>query len=176
MKKITFAWNAMICKISENIGIPIINMDLQLPVLNLPPFQPGIRFENGLYEIFDPIRKKWIKLSPEEWVRQSFLNHLTSNLGYPAGRIGVEIQVKYNKLSRRADAVVFDNSTKPLVIIECKSPEVKLDEDVFYQACMYNRQLRAKWLILTNGAEHIAADISGEKVIFLNEIPAFCEL
>ncbi len=151
-------------------------MSLQLTVLNLPPFQPRVRLKNESYEIFDQIRKQWVKLTPEEWVRQSFLNNLTQNLGYPSGRIAVEIQVKYNRLSRRADAVVFDQSAQPLVIIECKAPEVTVNENVFYQACMYNRQLKAKWLFLTNGLHHIMADISGENVIFFRDIPLYNEL
>lgn len=149
---------------------------MNLPALNLVPYEPSLRQNKSDVDIFDPFRKKWVRLTAEEWVRQSFLNHLVSVLGYPKGRTGTEVSVKYHSLSRRADAVVFDDSGNPQVIIECKAPEVKLTEDVFYQACMYNRPLRAKWLFLTNGLQHMAADISGDKVVFFLQMPGYAEL
>jgi len=151
-------------------------MSYQLPILNLIPLQPLIRLKSSAHEIFDPYRRKWVRLTPEEWVRQSFLNHLVEALGYPKGRTGVEFQVSYNALVRRTDAVVFDENGKPLIIIECKAHTVEINENVFYQACMYNRELQAKWLFLTNGITHIAADISGETVRFFEEVPAFKKL
>jgi len=150
--------------------------NVKLPVLQLPEFEPNIRRQDQNYDIFDTFRRKWVRLTPEEWVRQSFLNYLTEHLGYPKGRIGVEAAVRYGTLSRRADAVVYDTSGSPLVIVECKSVEVNITEDVFYQACMYNKQLRARWFFLTNGLNHVAADISGEKVIFTEQIPVYVEL
>jgi hypothetical protein len=149
---------------------------MNLPVLNLAPYEPSLRYSKDESEIFDPFRKKWVRLTAEEWVRQSFLNHLVAGLGYPKGRIGTEITVKYHSLSRRADAVVFDDSGRPQVIIECKAPDIPVTEDVFYQACMYNRPLRAKWLFLTNGLQHVAADISGKEVVFFEEVPAYIRL
>ncbi len=148
-------------------------MKLQLPELNLPAFSPKLRQTESVNEIFDPFRRKWVKLTPEEWVRQWFLNYLISHLGYSGGRIGVEFQVKYNNISKRTDAVVFDDKGQPFVIIECKAPTVEIDENVFYQACMYNKPLQAKWLFLTNGIQHIAADISGKEVVFAGEIPEY---
>jgi hypothetical protein len=150
--------------------------NVNLPVLQLPEFEPNIRRQNQGYDIFDTFRRQWVKLTPEEWVRQSFLNYLTVHLGYPKGRIGVETAVKYDNLSRRADVIVYNDAGKPLVIVECKSADVHITEDVFYQACMYNKQLRARWFFLTNGLHHVAADISGEKVIFTEQIPAYAEL
>lgn len=147
-----------------------------LPVLNLIAFQPALRLNNNSFEIFDYLRKKWVKLTPEEWVRQSFVHHLVKELGYPQGRIGIEFQVKYNSLIRRVDAVVFDDNGRPLVIIECKAHTVEINEDVFYQACMYNRQLKAKWLFLTNGLIHIASDISGQQVQFQEQLPRYDQI
>ncbi len=149
---------------------------MNLPVLNLSLYEPKLRKNRNVEEIFDPFRKKWVRLTNEEWVRQSFLNHLINNLGYPSGRIGVEFRVKYHQLLRRTDAVVFDENGKPLVIIECKATNVQITEDVFFQACMYNRSLNAKWLFLTNGLRHVAADISGDKVVFSEMIPMYNEL
>ena len=151
-------------------------MNLQLPQLHLPPFQPQVRAGKSFPEIFDPFRKKWLKITPEEWVRQWFLDFLTNHKGFPAGRIAVEAEVKYNKMSRRADAVVFDNASMPFVIIECKAPTIEIDENVFYQACMYNNPLNAKWLFLTNGIQHIAADISQEVIQFAEDIPDYSML
>jgi hypothetical protein len=166
-----FCIDAIAGKINQNIRYPDFFMNL--PALNLTPFDPLLRQNRNANEIFDSIRKKWVRLTNEEWVRQSFLNHLIVSLGYPSGRIGVEFSVKYHQLKRRTDAVVFDEFANPLVIIECKATTVQITEDVFFQACMYNRSLKAKWLFLTNGLRHVAADISGEKVIFFEEVPAF---
>jgi hypothetical protein len=156
--------------------VSLEKMKLQLPTLNLPPFHPQVRAGISFPEIFDPFRKKWFKLTPEEWVRQWFLNFLTVHKGFPFGRIAVETEVKYNHLSRRADAVVFNDESKPLVIIECKAPTIEIDENVFYQACMYNNPLNAKWLFLTNGIQHIAADISQEVIQFDESIPNYSGL
>ncbi len=148
----------------------------QLPELNLPVYEAKIRIKQNMYEIFDIYRKKWLKLTPEEWIRQSFLNHLTMNLNYPFRRIGVEFEIKYGKLKKRTDAVVFDEKGRPQVIIECKAPTVELQEDVFFQACMYNRMLKAGYLFLTNGIKHITAKISNENINFLENIPDYYDL
>ncbi len=153
-------------------------LSIQLPRLNLPFYQPNIRKQDGHYEIFDIFRKKWVHLTPEEWVRQSFLNFLISHLGYPQGRIVVEFEVVYAGMSRRTDAVVYNDSGKPLVIIECKAPEIKISEDVFLQAAMYNKHLQAHYFFLTNGKENICADISYVpfKMKFSKTIPKYNQL
>jgi hypothetical protein len=153
-------------------------MSIQLPQLNLPSFQPTLRKKEGAAEIFDVFRKKWVRLSPEEWVRQSFLNLLTEQLHYPSGRIGVEFQVVYSGMSRRADAVAYNESGKPLVIIECKAPNIHINEDVFLQAAMYNKHLQAHYFFLTNGLTHICADISEvpHRVKFSEKIPEYSQL
>jgi hypothetical protein len=111
-------------------------------------------------------------------VRQSFLHYLVNHLNYPSGRLGVEFQVMYDGLSKRVDAVLFDKFSNPFIIIECKAPHVQLTEDVFFQACMYNKKLQAKHFILTNGLHHIFSSFNKElnKMVFLETIPDFKKL
>jgi len=151
---------------------------IQLPQLNLPAFQPTLRKKEEYAEIFDVFRKKWVRLTPEEWVRQCFLNMLTEKLHYPPGRIGVEFQVVYAGMSRRTDAVVYDEWGKPVVIVECKAPQIDINEDVFLQAAMYNKHLRAQYFFLTNGLVHICANISNapHEIKYSEKIPEYSQL
>lgn len=152
-------------------------MDFNLSNLNLPAFTPKLQHTGKFIQIYDVIRKKWIKLSKEEWVRQSFINYLIAHLNYPLGLIAVEINVMYNNINKRADIVVFGKNKKPLVIVECKSHLVKIDEKVVLQALMYFKELQAKYIILTNGIYHyvVKVDKLNQKFIYLKEIPNYLE-
>ena len=128
--------------------------------------------------IFDPIRRKYVKLTPEEWVRQHFINYLVTYGNYPAGLIGVEVSFRMNKLVKRLDILVHDRTGKPVMIVECKEPETKLDEEVFDQIAVYNIQFRVPYLIVTNGIRNFACrmnfiDNSHE---YLELIPQYDEL
>lgn len=142
--------------------------------LNLPKYEFRIKNKDNQPYIFDFIRKKYYFLTPEEWVRQHFVRFLVEEKQYPKGRIGVEIVVKLNGMSKRSDIVVYDASANPWLIVECKRPEVPITQDTFDQIARYNLQLNAKYLIVTNGLQHYCCqlDLEQQSYIFLEDIPA----
>ena len=119
--------------------------------LNLPGFNFKITTKDNRDYIFDNIRRKYISLTPEEWVRQNFIEFLINYKSYPKGRIGNEISLIQNGIKRRADSVIYDIYGKPLIIIEYKAPEIKITQQVFEQIVRYNMVLRVKYLIVSNG-------------------------
>jgi len=143
--------------------------------LNLPTYSFNIKFQGQRKYIFDTLRKKYVLLTPEEWVRQNFLKFLTENKNYPASLIFVEMEFKLNTLSKRCDAVVFNRSGNPILIVECKAPSVKIDKLVFEQIARYNMQLKVDYLIVTNGLSHYCCKIDFEKstYVFLPDIPFY---
>lgn len=122
--------------------------------LNLPSYDYLVKKQNDAIFIFDIVRKKYIFLTPEEWVRQHFLNFLITNLSVPLSMIGIESSLRYNKLSKRADILVYSNNGMPLLLVECKAPTVKLSPDTLMQLSIYNKHLNAPLLAITNGLEH----------------------
>lgn len=143
--------------------------------LNLPTYSFNIKFQGQRKYIFDTLRKKYVLLTPEEWVRQNFLKFLTENKNYPASLIFVEMEFKLNTLSKRCDAVVFNRSGNPVLIVECKAPNVKIDKLVFEQIARYNMQLKVDYLIVTNGLSHYCCkiDFENQTYSFLNDIPDY---
>jgi len=146
--------------------------------LNLPTYSFNIKFQEQRKYIFDTLRKKYVLLTPEEWVRQNFLKYLIDEKKYPASLIFVEMEIKLNKLSKRCDAVIFNRNGEPLLIVECKAASVKIDQIVFDQIARYNMQLKVNYLIVTNGLNHYCCKIDFEKqsYIFLNEVPEYDQL
>jgi len=146
--------------------------------LNLPTYSFNIKFQEQRKYIFDTLRKKYVLLTPEEWVRQNFLKYLIEEKKYPASLISVEMEIKLNKLSKRCDAVVFNRNGEPALIVECKAPSVKIDQLVFEQIARYNMQLKVDYLIVTNGLKHFCCKINFENQSykFLNDIPVFVDL
>lgn len=129
--------------------------------------------------IFDRQRRKWVRLTPEEWVRQNFIRYLIGEGGYPAGLIAVEMPFIYNKMKRRADIVICNRNGKPVMIVECKSPEVEIvDNDVFDQVNNYNREFDVPYYIVTNGLIHLAfkVDPESKRPEYLNVIPLYEDL
>jgi len=143
--------------------------------LNLPEFEFRIIDKDGKKLIFDSSRKKFVVLTPEEWVRQNFVRFLTEMKSYPQQLITVEGSIRYNGLNRRFDVVVFDKSPAPIMIIECKAPEIKITDKVFEQIAGYNIKLQVEYLIVTNGLEHYCCklDLKEKKYSFLSEIPDY---
>lgn len=144
--------------------------------LNLPKYQFNIKkTEDEKLIIFDDIRKKYVALTPEEWVRQNFVKYLISEKNYSKNLISVEMQLYLNKTSKRCDIVVFNKKAEPKIIVECKAPEVAINQKVFEQIMQYNIKLKVDYLIVTNGIEHYCCkvDYEHEKCIFLTEIPNF---
>ncbi len=142
--------------------------------LNLPEMQ--LKTKQDL--VWDEIRKKYVKCSPEEWVRQNFINYLINHLNYPKGRMVVEYKVVYNAMNKRCDIAVFGTRKKVEVIVECKAPKIQITEDTFYQIAKYAHVLNAPLLILTNGLEHYCALINSSKneLTYLEKIPEYSAL
>ena len=133
------------------------------------------RVYNNKEQVFCEWRHRWVRLTPEEWVRQQLLHRLVEQLGFPASLIAVEVPLKPSNLQtfKRADAVVYDASMTPLMIIECKAETVPLTQKTLDQAVTYNRQLNVPWLVLHNGPQTICAHITTEGIAFLKTIPPY---
>jgi len=143
--------------------------------LNLPTYSFKIKSDGVKRYIFDFIRKKYIVLTPEEWVRQNFIMYLVNEKKFPPGLIAVEMGVKINKLSQRSDLVLFNSKAEAIVVVECKAAYVKITQIVFDQIARYNMKLRVKYLIVTNGIKHFCCcmDYDTNTYAFLKEIPCF---
>lgn len=146
--------------------------------LNLPYANTKIVVRNEKQMVFDFLRKRFVALTPEEWVRQQFTHFLVEHKGYPAMFIGNEITLSVGRLSRRCDSVVFNKSAEPVMIIEYKAPMVKITQKVFEQICSYNIALHAPYLTVSNGLQSYCCRIDKEANTyeFLKDIPAYGEL
>ena len=146
--------------------------------LNLPIFEFALKETNGKTYIFDEIRKKYLILTPEEWVRQNFVKFLVSHKGFPASLIVLEKPFKLNNSDKRSDIVVYNKNGKIVLLVECKAPEINISQKVFDQAASYNLKLNAEFLIITNGIAHYCCklDYKVKKWLFMDEIPYFSEL
>ena len=146
--------------------------------LNLPYANTKIVVRNEKQMVFDFLRKRFVALTPEEWVRQQFTHFLVEHKGYPAMFIGNEITLSVGRLSRRCDSVVFNKSAEPVMIIEYKAPTVKITQKVFEQICSYNIALHAPYLTVSNGLQSYCCRIDKEANTyeFLTDIPAYGEL
>ncbi|MFZ4521310.1 MAG: type I restriction enzyme HsdR N-terminal domain-containing protein [Bacteroidales bacterium] len=144
--------------------------------LNLPDMAVRLQVgKNGKKEIFDEIRKKYVRLTPEEWVRQHFLHFMINQLGYPASLIVVEAALKYNNMLKRFDILAYRADGKPCLVVECKGPGIAITQAVFDQVAMYNMTLTVDYLAVTNGLAHYACRINHEErsYAFLKEIPDY---
>lgn len=122
--------------------------------LNLPTFDFKVKKQKDKLYIYDQIRRKYLLLTPEEWVRQHFVHYLSQELKYPKGLITTESGLKYNGLQRRTDIVVFNRQGTPHLIVECKAPAVTISQQVFNQVAVYNKILKANLLVVSNGLQH----------------------
>lgn len=145
--------------------------------LNLPPFNIKLKQEAGKTWVFDLSRRKYVVLTPEEWVRQHFLNYLTTCLRYPKSLIRVESGLRHHKLSRRSDILVFNRAAKPFMLVECKAADVTLTQAVFDQVSVYNQAFQAPYLVITNGLKHFCCkmDYQYQNYEFLQDIPQLIE-
>lgn len=145
------------------------------PQLNFPEHPQRLRLGEKGEEIWDPIRKRFVRLTPEEWVRQSLRAHLVNDLHYPEHWLGVEQGLQLNGMSRRTDLRVYKHQ-KCVMLIECKAPEVAVHQKAFDQVCRYNLVTQAPWIVLTNGLQHIVAWVVEERPFFAEHIPHYSEL
>lgn len=143
--------------------------------LNFPTYQFRIKNSENSRQIFDIIRKKFVSLQPEEWVRQNTIHYLTANKQYPVSLIGVEKMILLNDLKKRADVLVYNSDGSIKILVECKAPTVKITQATFDQIARYNLKIKAEYLMVTNGMEHFYClmDYEKEKYTFLRQIPDF---
>jgi hypothetical protein len=146
--------------------------------LNLPTASLRIRKQEGKDYVFDRLRKQYVRLTPEEYVRQHFVSFLIEYKQYPEGLLSNEVCIELGNVRRRCDTVLYDKFLHPQMIIEYKSPEIPLTQQVFDQVSRYNKSLRVHWLIISNGLQHYCCLINKEKgnYVFLKDIPGFGEL
>lgn len=143
--------------------------------LNFPPYRFRIKNSENTSQIFDIIRKKFVVLQPEEWVRQHTIHYLTKEKKYPNSLIAVEKMILLNNLKKRADIVVYNSDGSIKLLVECKAAGVSINQGTFDQIARYNLKFRAEYLMVTNGLEHYYClmDFHKEKYTFLREIPDF---
>jgi hypothetical protein len=123
--------------------------------------------------IFDEIRKKFIVLTPEEWVRQNVVQFLLIEKKYPKSLINVEKVLKINGLTKRYDAVIFNSDGSIHILVECKAPEIKISQATFDQIARYNMTINASFLMVTNGINHFYCEIENESYLFLKDLPQY---
>lgn len=141
--------------------------------IEYPPYQYKIRNENGRDFIFDAVRKQWVILSPEEWVRQNFLQYLLLVKAYPPALIAVEKEIKLGELYKRCDIVAYNAVALPLLIVECKAMEVDITPKTIDQIIRYNMSLPVRYLVVTNGSYCFAYERVNDGVTALAEIPMY---
>lgn len=143
--------------------------------LNLPNYIFKLKSNENKTLIFDKWRKKYMVLTPEEWVRQHFVQYLIDEKKYPVSLIAIEKQLTINNLKKRTDIVIFSSDGMPDIIVECKAPKIKISQDTFDQIARYNLKLNANYLVVTNGLQHYFCklDKENETYIFLKDIPDY---
>jgi hypothetical protein len=135
--------------------------------LNLPAFNYRFKTVAGAAHMYDEFRRKFVLITPEEWVRQHLLHHLVRDLGFPMQHVSVEKKLWVEGQPRRYDAVVYNNQFEPLMLIECKAPQVSIGQGVFDQAARYNRSLQVPYFLVSNGLMHVLAKIDYEQARYL---------
>lgn len=143
--------------------------------LNLPTYNFKLKNSENKTLIFDKLRKKYTVLTPEEWVRQHFVNFLIEEKNYPISLIALEKQLVINNKKKRTDILIFNKEGNHHIIVECKAPSIKITQDTFDQIARYNLKLKADFLIVTNGLEHFFCkmDFEKETYIFLKDVPNY---
>ena len=142
-----------------------------MQTLNLPEY--NVRLNNNHSEIFCLSRKMFVALTPEEWVRQHFINFLITYFSYPKGMIRVEYTLKYLEVLKRTDMVIFSQDGKSFMVVECKSYKIKLGTKTVSQLAQYNKILNAKYLFITNGMQHFGWKKTGKNYKIINFLPHY---
>lgn len=146
--------------------------------LNLPAYDIKLSGSKNSPQIWDTLRRKYVKLTPEEWVRQHFVHYLVERKGYPAALLANEIQLKVGEKVLRADSVLYTRQLRPQMIIEYKAPHIAITQKVFDQISVYNMLLRVDYLVVSNGIDHYICkmDYEDKKCVFLEDIPDYGEI
>lgn len=146
--------------------------------LNLPSFNIKLQGTQEHPRVFDILRRRYVALTPEEWVRQNFIHYLIESLNYPATLLANEIRLQVGQKQLRADSVLFDTELKPRMIIEYKAPNIAITQKVFDQISAYNLMLHADYLIVSNGMRHYCCkmDYDNNRYLFMDHIPKYEEI
>lgn len=146
--------------------------------LNLPTYNFRIKMIDEKLHIFDSQRKKYISLTPEEWVRQNFIRFLIEEKKFPKAYLAIEKQISINGMKKRCDAILYNLDAIPVMIIEFKAPTVRINQQTFDQAAVYNSKLKVDFLIISNGMDHYCCKVNTEQASysFFKEIPDYTEL
>lgn len=146
--------------------------------LGFPDYTFTLKQDKGKTFILDPVRKKYVKLTPEEWVRQHIIKYLSESLNYPYSHMCIEKSLNVNKLSKRADILIYNEELAPALLVECKAPDITLTNRVFEQVSAYNIAFKVPWLLITNGITHYASHInySTGKISHIDYIPEYNQL
>ncbi len=145
------------------------------PKLNFPSFDFDINTSAQNTHIFDIVRKQFVQLNPEEWVRQHIIHYLTNTLNYPLHYLQVEKSINYLNLIRRYDVLIYDKTLNPFLIVECKSYETKIDQKTFNQIAMYNSVLKAPYLLASNGLKNYCCKFNNDTndYQFITSLPPY---
>jgi hypothetical protein len=143
--------------------------------INLPPYDIKMREQGGKRQIFDFLRRKYVALTPEEWVRQHFVHFLINHKGYPQGLLANEVELKVGDKKLRCDTLLYNRALQPQMIIEYKAPHVEITQQVFNQITVYNHLLHVDFLVISNGLQHFCCrmDYDHQSYAFLQEIPDY---
>lgn len=149
-----------------------------MPLLNLPYYTTKISEKDGKRSIYDVVRKKYVAITPEEWVRQHFVNYLIRDKNYPKNLMANEVSLTLNGTSKRCDTVVYDRFLTPLMMIEYKAPHIEIRQAVFDQIVRYNIIMRVKYLVVSNGINHYCCKIDYDKntYAFIDGIPDYADI
>lgn len=146
--------------------------------INLPPYEIKWREQDGRRQIFDSLRRRYVALTPEEWVRQHFVHFLMEHKGYPKGLLANEVELRVGEKKLRCDTLLYSKDMQPQMIIEYKAPDVEITQRVFDQISVYNRLLHVDYLVISNGLQHFCCKMDYEKgeYSFLQSIPDYASL
>ena len=153
--------------------VNLILLCLRMIKIVFPQYPFKIKEEDNKEIIFDEVRKQWVRLTPEEWVRQNFLQYLLTEKKYPASLTAVEKEIKLNDLRKRCDIIVYNRQLQPWLLVECKSMEEDLNDKVAMQVIRYNMALPVNFLIITNGSNTFGFEKTEGKLMEINALPVF---
>lgn len=150
-----------------------MHLCIRMEALNFPLYEFKIKHEGGREQIFDALRRKFLVLTPEEWVRQHVIKYLIEEKGYPPLLIAIEKSITINGLKRRCDIICYNSKKEVLLIVECKAPEVNITQETFDQVVKYHLSIGAKCIVVTNGKKHYVCSIQNKDYQFIEEIPMY---
>ena len=139
--------------------------------INYPEYRFQVKQDAGKDIIFDPLRKKWLLLTPEEWVRQNFIQYLVAELSYPSSLIAIEKEIELNGLKKRFDVLVYNREHQPWMLIECKAPQIELNDPALEQLLRYHISVPVSYLVITNGQKTFGWEKRDGQLMILERLP-----